>query len=218
MCPEMTQQSRFAGTSGASTRRGWPAPTPRGGCFDHVTVKFCTLVALPTGVLTMILPVVAPAGTVAVIVVGVLTTNEGAITPLNLTTVAPVKFVPVIVTEVPTGPEVGRKLVIVGADPPEGTVKFVELVPVPPAVVTEIGPVVAPAGTAAFTLMADLNKNPVPVTPLNFTTDDGVKFVPLTVTSVPTTPEVGEKLVIVGIDPPEDTVKFVELVPVPRRS
>ena len=38
-----------------------------------------------------------------------------ACTPLNVTTVAPVKFVPLIVTGVPTGPLVGVKLVIVGA-------------------------------------------------------------------------------------------------------
>ena len=37
-----------------------------------------------------------------------------ALIPLNVTTVAPVKFVPVIVTLVPTGPLVGVKLVIVG--------------------------------------------------------------------------------------------------------
>ena len=35
--------------------------------------------------------------------------------PLNLTAVAPVKFVPVIVTLVPVGPLVGVKLVMVGA-------------------------------------------------------------------------------------------------------
>ena len=35
--------------------------------------------------------------------------------PLNLTSLAPVKLVPVIVTEVPTGPEGGEKLVIVGS-------------------------------------------------------------------------------------------------------
>ena len=88
--------------------------------------------------------------------------------------------------------------------------KFVVLVAVPPGVVTEIGPVVAPAGTLAFTLIEDLNTNPVPVTPLNFTTADAVKFVPLTVTIVPAGPEVGEKLVIVGVGPPpEGTVKFV---------
>ena len=38
-----------------------------------------------------------------------------ALTPLNVTTVAPVKFVPLSVMLVPTGPLVGVKLVIVGA-------------------------------------------------------------------------------------------------------
>ena len=69
-----------------------------------------------------------------------------ALTPLNLTAVAPVKFVPVIVTLVPTGPLAGVKLVIVGAGM---TVKLAALVAVPPGVVTFTGPVVAPAGTVA---------------------------------------------------------------------
>ena len=64
--------------------------------------------------------------------------------PLKATAVAPVKFVPLIVTLVPTGPLVGVKLVIVGA-----TVKLPALVAVPPGVVTLSGPVVAPAGTVA---------------------------------------------------------------------
>jgi hypothetical protein len=54
----------------------------------------------------VIRPVVAPVGTVAVICVLLLTVNV-AFVPLNLTLVAPVKFVPAIVTEVPTGPFVG---------------------------------------------------------------------------------------------------------------
>ena len=67
--------------------------------------------------------------------------------PLNFTAVAPVKLAPVIITFVPTGPLVGEKLVIEGAG--TVTVKLVELVPVPFAVVTLIGPVVAPVGTVA---------------------------------------------------------------------
>ena len=70
----------------------------------------------------------------------------GALTLLNLTAVAPVKFVPLIVTLVPAGPLAGVKLVIVGA---LDTVKLLALVAVPPGVVTLIGPVVAPAGTVA---------------------------------------------------------------------
>ena len=69
-----------------------------------------------------------------------------AAVPLNVTAVAPVKFVPPIVTLAPTGPLVGVTLVIVGAGM---TVKLVALVAVPPGVVTRSGPVVAPAGTVA---------------------------------------------------------------------
>ncbi len=69
-----------------------------------------------------------------------------ALVPLNVTAVAPVRFVPVITTLVPTGPLVGLKLVIVGAPI---TVKLLALVAVPPGVVAAIGPVVAPEGTVA---------------------------------------------------------------------
>ena len=70
-----------------------------------------------------------------------------ALTPLNVTAVAPVKFAPLIVTLVPTGPLVGVKLVIAGAV--GAIVKLPALVAVPPAVVTLSGPVVAPAGAVA---------------------------------------------------------------------
>ena len=70
-----------------------------------------------------------------------------ALVPLNVTAVAPVKLLPVIVTLVPTGPLAGVKLVIVGAL--AVTVNAVALVAVPPGVVTRMGPVVAPAGTVA---------------------------------------------------------------------
>ena len=69
-----------------------------------------------------------------------------ALVPLNVTAVAPVKAVPLIVTLVPTGPLVGAKLLTVGAGT---TVKLLALVAVPPGVVTLTGPVVAPAGTVA---------------------------------------------------------------------
>jgi len=72
-------------------------------------------------------PVVAPPGTVAVIWVLLLTVKVAA-TPLKRTSVVPVKFVPVMVTEVPTGPDVGEKLVMVGG---RKTTKFVLLVAVP---------------------------------------------------------------------------------------
>ena len=73
-------------------------------------------------------------------------TVKPALVPLNRTTVAPVKLVPLIVTPVPTGPLVGEKLVIVGG---LTTVKLLALVAVPAAVVTLMEPLVAPPGTVA---------------------------------------------------------------------
>src|SRR5438094_7517787 len=77
------------------------------------TVNELALVAVPPGVVTLSGPVVAPAGTVAWIAVAEVTVKV-ALTPLNVTEVAPLSFVPLIVTLVPTGPLVGEKLVIVG--------------------------------------------------------------------------------------------------------
>ena len=71
------------------------------------------LVAVPLGVVTRIGPVVAPLGTVSCSAVAELTVKS-ALTPLTVTTVAPVKFEPPIVTRVPAGPFAGEKLVIVG--------------------------------------------------------------------------------------------------------
>jgi hypothetical protein len=85
---------------------------------DTVTVKLLLEVAVPPGVVTEIGPVVAEEETVAVICVALLTVKEAAAIPLNLTAVAPVKFVPVMVTLVPLGPLVGVKLVTVGGVPP----------------------------------------------------------------------------------------------------
>ena len=100
---------------------------------------------MPSGVVTLTGPVVAPAGTVAEICVAEFTVNV-ALVPLNLTEVVPVKFVPLIVTFVPTGPREGAKLVIVGG---LVTVKALLLVAVPSGLVTLTGPVVAPDGTVA---------------------------------------------------------------------
>ena len=101
----------------------------------------------PLGVstVTSIVPTACD-GLVAVICVEELTVKVVADTPPNVTEVAPVRFVPVMTTLVPTGPLVGLKLVIVGEPT---TVKLLALVAVPPGVVTAIGPVVAPLGTVA---------------------------------------------------------------------
>src|SRR5437879_9640060 len=111
------------------------------------TVKLLALVAVPPGVVTLSGPVVAPLGTVAEIEVEEVAVKL-ALVPLKVTAVAPVKFVPVIVTGVPTGPLVGTKLVIVGGLTTV-TVKLVALVAVPPGVVTLSGTDVDPTGTVA---------------------------------------------------------------------
>jgi hypothetical protein len=166
-----------------------------------LTVKFAVLVAVPPGVVTLILPVVAPVGTVAVICVAEFTVNDVAVVVLNFTElvvklaplIVPLKFVPVIVTDVPTGPKVGVNELIVGAGTGV-TVKLVVLVFCPAAVYTWIGPVVAPTGTTAVapvvlafvgvTRLEVLKRTPVTVE-LN---------VPLIVTVEPTMPLAGEKV------------------------
>src|SRR3989338_5582993 len=83
-----------------------------------VTVKGA--LALPREVVTVSGPVVAPMGTVVVIVVAV-TVRMTAARPLKATVVAPgSKGVPVIVTRVPIGPVGGSTAVMVG---PTWTVK-----------------------------------------------------------------------------------------------
>src|SRR5436190_926439 len=92
-------------------------------------------------------PVVAPLGTgtameVALQLVGV------AVVPLKLTVLVPCvlpKLVPVMVTDAPTAPDVGDRLVIVGLGT---TVNAEPLLSTPEAWTTTL-PVVAPAGTGA---------------------------------------------------------------------
>jgi hypothetical protein len=123
--------------------------------------------------------------------------------PLNVTVLVPCvvpKFVPVIVTDVPTGPEVGFKLVIMGDGPV--TVNATPLLATPPTVTTTL-PVVAPFGTGT-TMLAALQVVGVANVPLKLTVLVPCvvpKFVPVMVTDVPTGPEVGFRLVIVGDEP-----------------
>lgn len=175
------------------------------------TVKAVLLVAVPPGVVTVIRPVVAPFGTVAVIFASESTVKLADVR-LNFTVVAPVRFVPLIVTEVPGAPLVGEKDVMVGAGGDVLTVNSVALVPVPDGVVTEIGPDWAPFGTVAVILVSEFTVKVVADLFLNLTSVAPVKFVPLTVTTVPTGPKVGENDVIVGAPA---ILKFVELVAVP---
>jgi hypothetical protein len=139
-----------------------------------------------------------------------------AVVPLNFTVpvacVVP-KFVPVIVTETPTAPDVGDKLVMLGA---AATVKVFPLPPLlaTPLTVTTTFPVVAPAGTVATMLVAP-QLVAVAVVPLNFTVlvpCVAPKFVPLIVTDAPAAAEAGDKLVTLGA---ATTVKLLPLLSTP---
>lgn len=174
-----------------------------------MTVKSVALVAVPAEFVIVIRPVVAPAGTVAVIWVSELTVKVADV-PLNLTAVIPEKFVPVIVTVEPTGPLAGVKPVIVGVPV---TTKSAALVPVPFPFVTVILPVVAPVGTVVVIWESELTVNGA-FTPSNFTVIVPVKSSPVMITVVPTGPLDGVNEEIVGAHAVL-TVKFVALVPVP---
>src|SRR5216683_1696843 len=79
------------------------------------TVKLTPLLATPPTVTTT-LPVVAPLGTAAVMLAALQLVAVAAV-PLNFTVLVPCvapKFAPTIVTEVPTRPDAGFRLVILG--------------------------------------------------------------------------------------------------------
>src|SRR6267378_2626382 len=172
-----------------------------------ITVKLPALLAVAAGLVTLMGPEAAPAGTVAVIALAELTVKL-ALVPLNRTAVAVLKFVPLIVTLVPTGPLAGVKLAIVGG---LITVKLPALLAVPAGLVTLIGPVAAPAGTVAVIAVSEFAVK-LALVPLNRTAVAPVNFVPLSVTLVPTGPLLGVKLLIVG---GLMTVKLPALLAVP---
>lgn len=159
------------------------------------TVNATLLLATPPTVITT-LPVVAPLGTgttieLALQVVGV------AVVPLNLIVLVPwvePKPLPAIVTVAPTALELGETPLMFGV-----TVNFTPLL-ADPLTVTTTFPVVAALGTAA-TILLELQLVGVAVTPLKVTVlvpCEEPKALPEIVTEVPTFPDVGDKLVILG--------------------
>ena len=142
------------------------------------------------------------AGVSAVTLVAETTTTLVAATPPTVTLLAPVRFVPVIVIDVPpiVEPLVGVTDVRVGA----GTTyvnAFVN-VAVPPAVVTAtlFAPAV-PAGVTAVMVVVEVTFSAVAATPPTVTlVVPATKFVPVIVISVPprVEPLVGVTAVIVG--------------------
>ena len=88
------------------------------GVLGASTVKSVALVAVGSpATSTVIGPVAAPDGTVAVMTVPAPLTELAAAKPLNLTPGAAPKLLPLIVTVSPTRPEEGEKDVIKGAVP-----------------------------------------------------------------------------------------------------
>src|SRR5574337_1960487 len=88
------------------------------GALHPPTVKGVVLVADPAGAVTLIGPVVAPAGTVVTICVAVAETTEAA-TPLKVTVfwlAVALNPVPEIVTEVPAAPHFGVKSMMETSD------------------------------------------------------------------------------------------------------
>lgn len=75
-------------------------------CRDQGTRKVTLLLNVPLGVTTVTVPVVASEGTV-VVSSELETTVKVAAIPWNVTLVAPLKFVPRIVTDDPTLPDPG---------------------------------------------------------------------------------------------------------------
>jgi len=128
-----------------------------------VTVKLAPLLRIPLTATTT-LPVVAPVGTVAVMLVEFQEPTL-AVVPLKVTVLAPCdgpKPVPAIVTEAPTKPELGVKLVMLGT-----TVNATALLARPPTMTTTL-PVVAALGTDTVMLVL-LQLVGVAATPLKST-------------------------------------------------
>lgn len=176
-------------------------------------MKETPLLATPPTVTTT-LPDVAPVGTGAMMLVAL--QLDGVLErPLKVTVLVPCvapKLVPVIVTEVPVGPDIGLRLLMVGAG--TVTVKATPLLAMLLTVTTTL-PVVAPAGTGTVMLVA-LQLVGVAAVPLNVTVlvpCVAPKLAPVIVTDVPTGPEVGFRLLMLGAD--VLTVKATPLLATP---
>ena len=94
------------------------------------TVKMPLLVPIEPPTVTLIFPVVAPLGTVTINFVVVAELGVAAVVPLNLTVLLALvvlKLVPVIVTDAPTAPLVGVKLLTVVAAQTEGIAKITRM-------------------------------------------------------------------------------------------
>ncbi len=168
-----------------------------GSWLGAITTKPCVLLAVPAAVVTMINPLVAPAGTMAVIEFTPFT-KKPAETPLNLTLCTLTKLVPVIVICAPAWPLIGLKKLIEGSGDAAWTLKTPALVALPLLVITVIGPVPAPDGACARICPLEETVTWFEGTPLNRTSCVPRKLLPKMSTAVPAGPLVGEKPLIAG--------------------
>ena len=164
-------------------------------------MKVPELVAVPPGVVTVILPDFAPLGTVTVIFVYEFTTKLAALIPPKVTLVTPVKLSPLITTLWPGGLLVGEKLEIVGV-----TRKFTLLANMRLGAVTLTLPVVAPSGAVVLISVLETTVN-VAAVPLKVTLVVPVRLFPRIITGVPTLPEAGN--VFMKGPSPTDRLKTV---------
>lgn len=144
-----------------------------------VPSKLVVLVAVMPLTVTEIFPIVLPAGTVAVILVALLSVTF-AVMPLNFTVLfsfTPLKPVPEIVMEASSGATPGVKVVIANGN----TKNSLALVTVNPWRVTLTLPVVAPDGTVTVRLvgLVDVTGQTTPLILTAFS--DGVTLNPLPV-------------------------------------
>jgi len=176
------------------------------------TVKFTPLLFTPLA-LTITLPVLAPVGTVATMDAALQLVIVAAVFK-NFTVPPPCvdpKFVPAIVTEAPTAPVVGERLLILGA---ATTVKVIGLLATPLAFTVTL-PDDTPVGTVA-TMDVAVQLVIVAVVVTNFTEPLPCvepKLAPVIVTDAPTAPEVGERLVMLGVGNTEKLTPLLALLP-----
>jgi hypothetical protein len=160
-----------------------------------VTVNEDELQPVPFDVVTEIGPLKATQDTVARISESE-TTVKPAGPPLKVTLVAPLNLVPMTSILVPAGPLVAANELISGAEGVKvnGSVP----VPVPLGVVTEIGPLAAPAGTVAWSSESESTLK-LAAAPLNVTPVASVKFAPVMSTLVPAAPFAGVNDLTTGV-------------------
>ncbi len=150
----------------------------------------------PVDVVTTTLPVVAAAGTVAVMLPSPQAVTA-AVVPLKVTLLVPCdapKLEPAMTTDDPTTPVLGVRLLMPGV-----TVNTTPLLVFEPTLTTTL-PVVAPAGTGTVIELAlqDVGAATVPLNVTELVPCVDPKLVPVIVTATPTAPEEGERLVMLG--------------------